>query len=131
MSMYATIELDRSGTPELPSQFDPDGKGLVYGQNLPKMTDELDAIAEEAGVTPITAFFDDSEMMDDDEREEMGLPPAEPKWAPVDQGLKTVRALLAALSNAGADEGKLWDLRVSEAILAAADPTEKFRFSVL
>ena len=131
MSMYATIELDRSGDQQLPAHFDPKGEGLVYGQGLPKMAEELDALATQAGVTPISAFFDDSEMMDDDEREEVGLPPSEPKWAPVDQGLKTIRALLSALQKSGASEDRLWDLKVSEAILAAADPSEKFRYSVL
>ena len=131
MSIYATIELEHSGNQELPAKFDPNGLGLVYGQNLPEMIDELDALAAQAGVTPITAFFDDSQMMSDDEREEMGLPPAEPKWAAVDEGIKTIRALLSALSKSGASEDKLWDLRVSEAILTAADRSEKFRFSVL
>ncbi len=131
MSIYATIELDRSGSQELPPEFDPKHEGLVYGQNLPNMADELDAIATRAGVTPISAYFDDSEMMDDDEREEVGLAPSQPKWAPVEQGLGTVRALLAELRKNGADEDQLWDLRVSEAILSAADPGEKFRYNVL
>ena len=131
MSMYATIELSQSGHQDLPAEFDPKKSGLVYGQNLPKMMGELDALAAEAGVTPISSFFDDSEMMDDEERAEVGLPPATPKWAPVEEGLRTVRALIAALSDAGASEGKLWDLQVSEHILSrAANSGEKFRYTV-
>jgi len=131
VSIYATIELSESGHQKLPKHFDPKGEGLVYGQNLPKVANELDALAERAGVAPITSFFDDSEMLTAEEREEMGLPPAEPKWAPVEDGLRTVRALLTALREQGAEEVKLWDLEVSEAILSqAAGEGEKFRYYV-
>jgi len=129
VSVFATIELSESGHQKLPKRFDPKGEGLDYGQDLPRMTDELDALAGRAGVAPITSFFDDSEMLSAEEREEVGLPPAEPKWSAVEDGLRTVRALLAALRGQGAGEGKLWDLEVSEGILSdALGKGEKFRY---
>jgi hypothetical protein len=131
MSMYATIELSESGHQGLPHEFDPNNDGAVYGQDLPKMSAELDALAEQLGVRPISAFLDDSDMLDEEEREEVGLPPAEPKWAPVEDGLRTIRALITALTNAGRNEDELWDLRVSERILSSAKTGEKFRYNVL
>lgn len=97
MSIYATIELSESGHHGLPREFDPKNEGLVYGQDLPRMSEELDALAGDLGVRPISAFFDDSDMIDDEEREELGLPPSKPKWESVEDGLRTIRALLAAL----------------------------------
>lgn len=131
MSIYATIELSESGHQGLPREFDPKNEGFVYGQDLPKMSDELDALAEELGVRPISAFLDDSEMIDDEEREEVGLPPAKPKWESVEDGLRTIRALLAALKADGRGDDELWDLRVSEQILSTAESGEKFRYDVL
>jgi hypothetical protein len=131
MSTYAMIELSRSGVQHLPRDFDPKNEGFVYGLDLPKMSDELDALAEQAGVRPISAFFDDSEMITDEEREEMGLPPSEPKWLPVEEGLRTIRALITAMTASGHSQDELWDLRVSERILSTADRDEKFRYSVL
>lgn len=130
MSMYATIELSESGHQSLPTEFDPKSDGLVYGQDLPRMYHELDSLAEKLGVRSISAFFDDSEMLDEDEREECGLPPAEPKWASVEEGLRTITALIAALTTAGHCDEELWDLRVSERILKSAKPGEKFRYCV-
>jgi hypothetical protein len=107
-------------------------EGLMYGHALANHPDHFDALAEKAGVKPISAFFDDSAMLDDDEREELGLPPAESKWAPIEEGLRTVRALIAALEAKGASEEELWDLRVSERILSSAEGSgEKFHYQVL
>ena len=132
MSIYATIEMSKSGHQKLPKEFDPKKEGFVYGQNLPKMDEKLDKLAKRLKVTPITEFFDDSEMLTDEEREEVGLPPAKAKWASVEDGLRTVQALIGALRKAGAGEMELWDLVVSEAILKKfVGKGEKFRYSVL
>lgn len=131
MSMYATIELSKSGHQKLPPDLDPENQGLMYGKGLIAMSDELDALAAELGVRPISTFLDDSDMLDEEEREELGLPPAEAKWAPVEDGLNTVRVLLAALTAAGRSDEELWDLRVSERILSAAKSGEKFRYDIL
>ena len=131
MSIYATIELSDSGHQRLPRDLDPKNEGLVYGQNLPRMAHELDALAEELGVRPISAFLDDADMIDDDEREELGLPPAEPKWESVEDGLRTIRALIASLTADRRGDEELWDLRVSERILSTAKSGEKFRYNVL
>jgi hypothetical protein len=107
-------------------------EGLMYGHDLAKDPEHFNALAEKAGVKPISAFFDDSAMLDDDEREELGLPPAKPKWAPIEEGLRTVRALIAALEAKGASDDELWDLRVSECILSAAEGSgEKIHYQVL
>lgn len=142
MSMYATVELDESGHQDLPQELDPSGQGLVYGQNLGQCDgmDELDAIATHAGVEPLSNFLDDSEMLDDDEREEMGLPPAEENWQPIGDGITTLEALIAELAKRPLDttigsystEAILWDLRASLAILKkAAPPDELFRFVIM
>lgn len=131
MSIYATIELSESGHQGLPAHFDPKNEGLNYGLALPRMSDELDALAERLGVRPISAFLDDSDMLDDDEREEFGLPPAKPKWEPVEDGLRTIRALIAALEADGRPDDELWDLRVSERILSSAKSGERFRYNVV
>ncbi len=54
MSMSATIQLSTSGFQGLPPDMDPDRRGLVYGQSLPYVADELDAYCREAGVRPIS-----------------------------------------------------------------------------
>lgn len=128
--MYATIELSKSGHQDLPKEFDPNKEGFVYGHNLLALAPEFDALAEQLGVRPISAFFDDSGMLDDDEREELGMPPAEPKWAAVEDGLRTVKALIAALEADGRGDDDLWDLRVSERILSKAKKGETFRYDV-
>jgi hypothetical protein len=137
MSMYAMIELSRSGVQQVPAEMYPkkerEKEDLMYGHDLAKAPDNgLDALCTKAGVKPISAFFDDTAMLDDEEREELGLPPAKPKWAPIEEGLRTVRALIAALTAKGASEDELWDLRVSEQILSSAEGSgEKFHLQVL
>jgi len=128
MSIYATIELSESGHQSLPQEFDPNNEGFVYGLDLPRM--DLGDWEEKLGVRPISDFFDDSDMLTDEEREEVGLPPAERKWAPVEDGLRTLRALITALEADGRSDEELWDLRVSERILSNAKPGEKFRYDV-
>lgn len=141
MSMYATIELDESGHQDLPAEMDPEGQGLVYGQNLGQCDglEELDAIAAAAGVQPISSFLDDSEMLDEEEREELGLDPAEENWSPIEDGVATLERLIAELEQRPAEstigrypaEAILWDLRASLAILKqATPPDELFRFVV-
>ncbi len=141
MSIYATIELNASGHQDLPAEMDPKNEGLVYGQNLGQCDglDELDEIAVAASAKPLTSFFDDSEMLGDDEREEMGLPPAEENWSPIADGIQTIGGLISSLEKMPSDrtigrypvEAILWDLRAALAILkSAAPPDESFRFFV-
>lgn len=141
MSTYAMIELNESGHQALPREFDPDNQGLVYGQNLGQCNgiDELNAIAEAAGVEPIENYFDDD--LDEDELEEFGLDPEEQdeSWAPIEDGIATLKALIAALEKRPADstigrypaDAILWDLRVGLSILEnASPPDELFRYVV-
>jgi hypothetical protein len=129
MSVAVTIELGAGGYQELPEEFDPTGEGLVYGLNLPYQVDRLDALARGLGVRPISDFFDDSGMLTPEERADAGLPPAVAKWAPAADGLQTIEALINALAKQGATEDDLWDLKVSQAILARA-VGDRFRFVV-
>lgn len=140
MSMYAMIELDESGHQPLPPEFDPDNQGFVYGQNLGQCRgiDELNAICEAAGVEPIENFLADD--LDEEEMEEFGLDPDEidEKWSPLEDGVATLKALIAELEKRPADsligehpaEAILWDLRVSLSILENAPPDQLFRYVV-
>jgi hypothetical protein len=141
MSVYATIELDESGHQDLPKEMDPNGDSLVYGQNIGQCNgiEELDAIATAAGAEPLSSFLDDSQMIDNEEREEMGMPPAEEKWRPIEEGIHTLEALIAEVSKRPAESpiGRyaaqriLWDLQASLMILKKAAPPDKlFRFVV-
>jgi hypothetical protein len=140
MSTYATIELNISGHQDLPPEMDPKAERLVYGQSLGQCggLDELDSIAVAAGAEPISSFMDDSEMLDDEEREDLGLPPAEENWSPIEDGLKTIELLIAKLEKRSAPIGKypvtaiLWDLRAALTILKNASPADElFRFVLL
>jgi len=91
MSIYAMIEMSRSEHQKLPREFDPKNQGGVYGKYLLARQEELDELALKAGVQPISSFMDDSEMLDEDARKELDLPPAEPRWGSVKEGLRTVR----------------------------------------
>lgn len=141
MSMYATVELDESGHQNLPKEFDPEGQGLCYGQNLGQCDgfDELDAICTAAGVEPISNFLDDSEMLDESDYEEMGLDPPDANWSPIEDGIETLKALVTDLEKRPAEarigryaaSDVLWDLQASLAILQIAkEPNELFRFEV-
>ena len=58
---------------------------------------KLDRIANDAGVTPISQFFDGSEMAAEFADEDMALP--EPQWYDPSTGLATVGVLLAHLDS--------------------------------
>ena len=129
MSMSATIQLRKSGHQRLPAELDPKGEGLVYGQGLPYAAGELDTISRGVGVRPISEFFDDSEMLSDEEYQQEGLDKPQPKWFAAADGLQTLDALIADLERLGpgASLGRrssvndiLWDLRASRAILVKA-----------
>jgi len=141
MSVFATINLSKSGYPGVPRELDPHGKGFMYGENIARMGIEgnripgsyetFDDVAIAAGATPISAFLDYSEM-DNPGREIDGLPLLVPKWFSIEDGLKTVEALLDGLSSRGIEEGLLWDLRASQLILKSAIGSgESFHFSVV
>src|SRR5262245_44775801 len=79
MSIYAMIELSRSEHQKLPREFDAKNQGGAYGKYLLARQEELEELALKAGVQPISSFMDDFEMLDEDARKELGLPPAEPR----------------------------------------------------
>ena len=139
MSVFATLALKKSGRQGLPKEMDPTGQGLDYGQCLPYAAEPLDALARKLGVLPITTYFDDSDMLSDEERAEVGLPPAEEKWCDPQAGLTSVRALIAALEKEGAESlhprapvaAVLWDLNAARIILEkAVERGETFHISV-
>ena len=140
MSMFASVALRESGHQSLPKEMDPAGEGLDYGQSLPYAAEALDALARGLGVLPISTYFDDSEMLSDEERAEVGLPPAETKWCDPQAGLKSVRALVAKLEEEDPTKSLhprapvaavLWDLKAARIILeGAVNRGEAFHISV-
>jgi hypothetical protein len=131
--MSATIQLSRSGNQELPAT------GAVF----PYAAAELDAIAKKAGARPVSEFYDDSEMLGEEEYAEAGLERKEPQWFAAAEGLRTIDALIAELQSRdpnttlGEDwitiqvEEVLLDLRATRSILAkAAETEEQFKFNV-
>lgn len=133
MAMSATIQLSRSGNQELPAT------GAVF----PYAAAELDAIAKKAGARPVSEFYDDSEMLGEEEYAEAGLERKEPQWFAAAEGLRTIDALIAELQSRdpnttlGEDwitiqvEEVLLDLRATRSILAkAAETEEQFKFNV-
>ena len=143
MSIWVTIRLSKSGHQKLPAELDPTAESLVYGQGLPYASDDLDALASEAGVRPISEFFDDSAMLSDEEYEQEGLQKPPQKWFAVADGLRTVDALIASLEHRdepgalghgirrSSVDAILWDLRASRLILGKAAATdEQFQYDV-
>lgn len=130
MSVYAIVELKGLGFQDLPGEMDPNREGFGYGQNIPRMYDRLDALAHAAGVPKITSFFYDAELLSAEMRAEFDMPPVDPRWAPVEQGLQTVRALIVALTAERASDGELWDLEACERILRSAPSGAMFRYWV-
>jgi hypothetical protein len=131
--MSATIQLSRSGNQELPAT------GAVF----PYAAAELDAIAKKADARPVSEFYDDSEMLGEEEYAEAGLERKEPQWFAAAEGLRTIDALIAELQSRdpnttlGEDwitiqvEEVLLDLRATRSILAkAAETEEQFKFNV-
>ena len=130
MSMYATVELSDSGHQDIPSDLDPDGEGLSYGQNVGQCGawDELDKIAVNAGARALTSYFFSEEMESDDEN-----------WSPVVDGVRTFDVILQSLEPRSKDEpfGRYtvewiaWDVRAYLSILKKSlSPDERFRLSV-
>ncbi|MGI9456567.1 MAG: hypothetical protein ACR2NU_08395 [Aeoliella sp.] len=125
----------------MPSSFDPDEQGLMYGYNIARMDfPEVNVLgmnvtfgdlAKAAGVRPISEYLDYSEMVNPG-NEIDGLPLVEPKWFSIEDGLASVNGVLNELVKHDADEGLLWDLQVSQSILqSAAESGERFHFEVL
>jgi hypothetical protein len=141
MSTVATIYFSKSGYQPMPKELDPKGEGFDYGHNLarigiednniPGTQETFDNVAKAAGAAPLSAFLDYSDQNTPD-LELDGLPLEEPKWFPVEGGLKTVEVLLDDFSSRGIEEGILWDLRVAQAILKSAiGKRESFRMVVM
>jgi hypothetical protein len=133
MSMSTTIQLSESGSQELPAT------GAVF----PYAAGELDAISKKAGARPVSEFYDDSEMLSEEECEEAGIERKEPQWFAAAEGLRTIDALIVEFESRDPNEslGEEWntiqveevllDLRAARSILAkAAETGEQFKFSV-
>ena len=143
MSMAATITLSQSGHQALPAELDPNGEGLEYGFTLPYAADGLDEIAHGLGVRPLSDFFDDSEMLSEEEYEEAGIAPKQVAWFSSDEGLRTLDALSAEVEKRGPSStvgsgGRpdpvadvLWDLNASRLILQRARASgERFKYTI-
>jgi hypothetical protein len=78
----------------------PGADTFVNGKSLAKHKDELEAMAKRLGVTPLMRFFSVSkeELESLKEEYEISLKKAEEKWFSVEEGLRTVNALLQNLS---------------------------------
>src|SRR5258708_6557448 len=114
MSMYAMLffkdDYDVSTT--TPASIDPSGSS-VYGQNLPRSWDELNATAKKLRVTEPESFRVDE---DGDEA-----------WHPIAKGLKTFEALAKHYGEPPASgakwkpkDGIAWDVKVFAAVLREA-----------
>ena len=139
MSMYATIELDKSGFQDLPKELDPQDEGLVYGQNLGQCDgwDELDAICTSSGAKAISSYIYSSEIEEEYFEEEM--PEELANWSSISDGIKTCEKLVSALESRSSTSGLgrytaedvLWDLRACLSILTKAEKrNEKFRIDL-
>lgn len=146
MSTFATIELDNSGHQEVPTDMDPNSNS-VYGQNIGQCggLDELDAISKAAGLSPLSSFIDETDVveswnLDEDEMEEMGITRPAENWTEIEDGIGTLTALVAELKTRPPDrtfgryttEAILWDLNVYLAILKnASTEDQRFRLCVM
>lgn len=87
----------------------PNADIYVNGNSLSQNNDELDQMAAQLGVEPLTAFFSISNeelsalLEEHDASLSKPKPPHEEKWFAPDEGLRTVNALLQELpsSNLG------------------------------
>jgi hypothetical protein len=133
MSMSTTIQLSESGSQELPAT------GAVF----PYAAAELDAIAKKAGARPVSEFYDDSEMLGEEEYEEAGIELKEAQWFAAAEGIRTIDVLIAELQSRdpNATLGEDWntiqveevllDLGAARSILSkAAETGEQFKFKV-
>lgn len=72
MSCYFTVVLEDGSACPLPPEMDLKNEGLIFGRNLPTATILLQDIAEELGITPLSAFTRDEDYYED-ENEEVGI----------------------------------------------------------
>ena len=93
----------------------------VDGTALSEAADDLDHLARDADVKPLSQFI----SIDDDEYgvlDEAGIEAPAVQWFSAAEGLKTVRALLDVLRRGpGADEALLDELSALEQVLVEAD----------
>lgn len=99
----------------------------VDGKSAMRASDDLDAIAKQLAVTPLSEFFDASldEMMEMFGEEPFeGLEPREPRWFAASEGLKTTAALIKHVESepksVPRSDRVLQDLRNFEKILTRA-----------
>ncbi|MEM8866409.1 MAG: hypothetical protein AAGF31_12760 [Planctomycetota bacterium] len=141
MSLYATVELEASGHQSLPADMDPENRGLVYGQCLGQCGEMqvLDQYASDAGAKPLSSFLDESDILDEEEYEEMGIEPPDENWADIPDGIQTLEAVLRGLEQRSADnpigrypvDALQWDIKAMLHILRnAPDPDDCFRITV-
>jgi hypothetical protein len=112
MAFYIKLENEDAG-------FDP----YVNGKALARLGEDLEMMAERAGVPPLMSFFSASredlgEFLDEEEMGAVTLPPEQ--WFSAETGLKTVRALWTEAGNAPEFEPVKSDLREFERVLQQA-----------
>jgi hypothetical protein len=109
-ALYPVLE-----SPDIAVEAEVDGKALA------RASDQLDRLALSAGVTPLTHFIsvegDDYGIL-----EEADFEPPPTTWFSAADGLRTVRALLDGVGQAGEGDGALLaDLHALEQVLLQAD----------
>ena len=156
MPVAATaVRVELFGLAPLPSDLDPDEEGRGYGIALASCCDALTAVAHRLGIRPLHRFAtNESDLWDElseevlaraeDEREAeaeiLELLNERGEWHEAEDGLETVRALIAHYDSRPAGEivcdsarveEVLFDLRALELILAQAVHRERgFRLFV-
>lgn len=130
MSRELAVILETGGSCNLPPEMDPKDEGLIFGVSLLAANMLLEDVAEDIGVTPLSAFMKE-ESYEDEESDDA------PVWYDPKQGLETVAKLLSyLLAHPEVDKSPegvyrvLWDLRALELILRdAVNENDRFYFA--
>jgi hypothetical protein len=142
----------RKATSTTPASIDPSGR-TVYGQNLPKLLDKVDSLAQSLNVTPPSRFvYEDPEELQQfaEEMQEDAPEIAEQyrqrlanqlQWHSIADAVRTFTALLTALDRPPAPSAQLstwqaaaaWDVNAMLTALreAQADGEQEFRVSIV
>ena len=155
MPLATAVRVELLGLAPLPSDLDPDEEGRGYGHALAECREALTGVAQRLGIRPLHRFATtESDLWDElaeevmaraeDEREAEAeiqeLLNERGDWHDPEDGLETVRTLIAHYESASTDadvsasssaEDVLFDLRAIEMILAEAARKERgFRLTV-
>ena len=155
MPAATAVRIELLGLAPLPPDLDPDDEGRVYGSAITTCRDALTGVAQRLGVRPLHRFAStESDLWDelaeevmarsederDAEAEIQQLLNERGDWHDAEDGLHTVRSLIAHFESASPREivcgavaagDLLFDLRAVELILAAAADRERgFRLAI-